>query len=606
MTTLPVYSDRINAVLDEIGVNNDKRALVFEKLTHEINECAKRALLDVEDERDELCRKCTIQRDRALAMQKDLPDVNTELRVETVEPPYEPLLQRQQRDMAELQRLYTQRAERKQAAQKELETISERLGQETAKRAASDDMSLSTICELESQVSKLRRELQVRLVEKQSVERSVNALANILGIDPPDFGDSVSPDALEAVRMEVRKLEALKAERETSRSLLRQRVSALWKLLEIPLAEQKAFEQAHGSLATSDDQAWTTELTNLENVKHERLNQLIETTSIQLAHRQEQMLLSSEERTIPKLDNAEATLEAIQREIAKLDALLTDPERQRVLNAVKLYLEVSNDEHQVKGNGPAAQQAAKRLARRRPIAMNRLRNLLPMWTSRHGPLLVYGRDLMDELGLRKSKSCKQLEKAPPSTKNASAQSHSVSSQKFSAMIAAPKPFNREHDFRDNLRENVAGASKALTAAKTSVAPKKFTLSVPAPDQQIPSVSSCTKNIVSRAGVSKQRIRRPLQVSNRTLPQRTSQKPPKHFVANFAKNSAKSPNCSPLRIPDISSEFETLQDTPEPKKFTLGPSPHVKRTSLEHSANPEKCEPSKISPSSPFDIKKHCF
>lgn len=419
---------RVKVLCEEIGLNERDVSVRFRELENAVDNALSIYVGVVLQEIDEMRDHCTRLYEEIKTMQTQLSDVDFDAHLSEIKAPYLPVARELEATKTKLLGWHTQRSKRSVAASERIVELESVLEEDKTELAT--DLSQNSICGMEARVADLirLRDSRVAVMDKYATE--IEDLWTSLGIQGQgELAEFVatyqtSPDrwlgknGVAHLETQVQSLkEELEARKEQTNRLVKE-LAFLYEMLEIPETEQSdAVRQTSYSderLADLDN-----ELQRLQEAKVAHMSKFIDKAKARLGELWEKMYFSEEEiknfAPYHSSESSEEVLKACQDEIARIEALVRDPERLhlfamvhrlKTLQAREVELErIEKDPSRFnrRGKERLEEQRMRSSVAKKPEVVRELKVSLEKWHENHDPFLIYGKPILDEVIEEESK-----------------------------------------------------------------------------------------------------------------------------------------------------------------------------------------------------------
>eukprot|EP00823_Brevimastigomonas_motovehiculus_P004111 TRINITY_DN2622_c0_g1_i1.p1 TRINITY_DN2622_c0_g1~~TRINITY_DN2622_c0_g1_i1.p1 ORF type:complete len:549 (-),score=155.84 TRINITY_DN2622_c0_g1_i1:141-1787(-) len=286
------------------------------------------------------------------------------------------------------------------------------------------DLSEAKLLSVKQKISTAQEEITTR---KQSVAAKVKEITELLeevGLATTDYtsiDQKCADKNPEALGVHASIMEELESRRQTLLSVKQSRqdtiramavdINALWNRLKVPQSERDAFLGSHSRLSPDTVSACEAELKKLQAMKHENLRDLILTARERLASLWTELHFGEEEKKKCACAFGELytddVLEAVEQEAKRVETrlemmrpiLALIAEREQLKKDHLTFVQSSQDPNRFKIPGRLLQEEKfrKMYEKKMPKIEEELRAKIPQWEESNGPLLVEGKNYMEQM-----------------------------------------------------------------------------------------------------------------------------------------------------------------------------------------------------------------
>lgn len=441
---------QLQTLFDEIGLTSEQRELSERDLYAVVSEALDSHVERIRKQRDGIIDQChELQqelRTMANALRDFTPDVSVRQGMDIeIKPPFQATLRTVTTAHSSVEKEFSARLTLVNERLAELKELGEKVDglQVPSNVLPVDadhkklDLSQSRLRELEHEISTWRREYQDRVSKAGQLAKTIVSLWAELAMPETEIDQNImthhrtDPSRLGTLNADLDRLnsmvDSLQRERDLRESQLagyKKEADYLWTRLGESSAYVERFEMENRGLGERVLSAYEMELERLREQKKACLPAFIQHSREVLRDLWDKLYFTEAETLVfsPAWSDAytEATLEAHEAEIARLEALLE--ERRPLLNLIGQYRGLQKDKADLEasmadptrlmGRGVPGrllkeEQMRKRLAKRMPAVLTELRDSLVAWRDAHQrPFEVEGKDFLETIE-------EELEKAAP-------------------------------------------------------------------------------------------------------------------------------------------------------------------------------------------------
>ncbi|PRT55859.1 Anaphase spindle elongation protein 1 [Wickerhamiella sorbophila] len=419
---------RVKALCEEIGLDERDVSVRVRELENAVDNALSIYVGVVLQEIDEMRDHCTRLYEEIKTMQTQLSDVDFDAHLSEIKAPYLPVARELEATKTKLLGWHTQRSKRSVAASKRIVELESALEEEKTKLPT--DLSQNSICGMEARVADLIRMRDSRVALMDKVASEVEDLWSDLGIrGQGELAEFVAtyqtnPDpwlgksGVDHLQTQVQSLrDELEARKQQTNRLVKE-LQFLYEMLEIPPTDQSS---ALTQTVFSEERlaGLSDELQRLQEAKVAHMSKFIEKAKARLRELWEKMYFSEEETKqfapYHSSECSEEILKACQDEIARIEALVRDPERLhlfamvhrlKTLQAREIELErIEKDPSRFnkRGKERLEEQRMRSSVAKKPEVVRELKVSLEKWHENHEPFLIYGKPIIDEVLEEESK-----------------------------------------------------------------------------------------------------------------------------------------------------------------------------------------------------------